>query len=178
MALKTQNCLRFLGDDMVRNIIEYDDTYKQIYKKDVVHSIWVAAWKNWRKNSYECKDSYIAEMIDWLFDLWGITWKHEEPIKFFQKRFLPSDVFVLKQTIKPGEIYRVSVYFIKYCNETSQYNHALEYSNFVIRSTNGYNTDDYYQDIVSQYTDNIHEYIVLFDDTNSVVDLFHDDVFY
>ena len=175
LALSGNNRLKALGLDILRNIFEYDDTYLKIHKQEVVTNVWISAWKHWRNNSPECDDLYVATMIDWLFDLWGFNYTCPEPMKFFQKKFLPSDIYIWKEWIEPGEIKRVGVYFMGECNIDSDnnpmYNYVLHYNYFVIR-TNTYD-DMAIERRMEQYTDNIHNYVILLDDgTHGSLEMF------
>lgn len=109
-----------LGDDILRNIFEYDPTYRDLFRKKIVDGIWGAAWRNWYITSDECACPFVAVAMEWLFQSWGVDkWGNPEynpaldpipPLIFFKQHYFPSDIKIINNIMIEDTAHYVSIY--------------------------------------------------------------------
>jgi hypothetical protein len=99
-----------LSPDLLRFIYEFDDTYKQWFKQQVLQDIWQTSWCRWH-NKLTCSYKYLV--MEWLFKTWGIDDMYKTQSFWFSKHYHVSDVVVITR-------------FVRILNQTSQ-----EYSEIV-----------------------------------------------
>ena len=81
-----------LPDSIKTLIYEYDDTYQQTMKKEVLVELYKTKWIQWR-NSQDC--IYVRAVADHLLNVWGV-WDdspYGEPcnLYWFKKHYFPED---------------------------------------------------------------------------------------
>ena len=103
-----ENMCKILGNDNMRNIFEFDDTYKNIYSKQVVQTVWKESWKHWFRTSSECQNPFVSTVVSYLFNIWGIS--HNNGTLYFKKNYLPSDITIESYEVVEDSVYSVYVY--------------------------------------------------------------------
>jgi len=98
-----------LGDDVLRNIFEFDPTYRDLFQARVKDGLWGAAWRNWYAYSEECACPFVAVAMKWLFQSWGIDkWGQPgydpsldimPPLVFFKQQYFPTDIRVVNRPL-------------------------------------------------------------------------------
>lgn len=119
MALKIQR-LSDLGDDILRNIFEFDPTYRELFKNKVADGLWGAAWRNWYSYSEECSCPFVSVAMDWLFQSWGVdkwgkpgynpAYDPIPPLIFFKQQYFPSDIRIINHVLLDDTAHYVSIY--------------------------------------------------------------------
>lgn len=104
--------------NLFQTIIPIADTYKEVYKNNVVPEIWRASWIYWRNCiNNSCKKQYISLFLESFFDFLEINTLYYEDlddykinsIVYNRKNYFPSDMHLLIQEIIPKLVYRLSV---------------------------------------------------------------------
>ena len=119
-----ENICKILGTDNMRNIFEFDNTYKNIYSKQVVSTVWKESWKHWRRTNPMYQNPFVSVAIEYLFSLWGV--ENPNAMLYFKKNYLPSDIQISVYEVVPASVYSVSI-FIEHRNfncfvSTEEYN--------------------------------------------------------
>jgi len=83
--------LRQLSPDLLRFIFEFDDTYKQRFKNQVLINIWQTSWRNWH-TSLLCPYKHLV--MDWLMDTWGVYSDNAEESLYFRKHYHTDNIVV------------------------------------------------------------------------------------
>lgn len=109
-----------LGNDVLRNIFEFDPTYRDLFKSKVADGVWGAAWRNWYTYSEECTCPFVAVAMKWLFQSWGVDkWGQPgydpsldimPPLVFFKQQYFPTDIRVINRPFLEDTAHYVSIY--------------------------------------------------------------------
>ena len=108
------NIFDILGQDVMKKIYEYDDTYKTIFSKQVVENIWRAKWRRWLKTAPECQSPFVATVMECLFESWyvNVPTYLKDNSAYFKQFYFSENITISCSEVIPNTLYDVSVYMI------------------------------------------------------------------
>jgi hypothetical protein len=92
---------KLLGQDIMKQIYCYDDTYKTIFTEKVLPDLCSKIWKNkwiiWFNTNTDCKNPLVSHLVTEMFSYWGIfvnsKWKKNIYFRYFDvKEYFPEDI--------------------------------------------------------------------------------------
>jgi hypothetical protein len=103
--------LKNLGNDILRKIFEYDDTYSEIFTNTVLPSVWKDSWRRWYINSVYNNNPFVLAAIKrftYTFDNGGFD---DYLFRFIAMQYFVSDLSIDDVVVSPEKRHKITLKF-------------------------------------------------------------------